>query len=95
MGVILTLEDAHAHMDTLEQRMRQLKVLDERMVCDDFDGLLVASLPAKFRKLEIKRYMGIGCPCIHLRLYSIVMRAQGLDETQMIMLFLMSLSGVT
>ena len=29
---------------------------------------------------EIERYTGIGCPHIHLRLYSIVMRAHGLDE---------------
>ena len=42
--------------------------------------------------LEIERYTGIGCPCIHLRLYSIVMRAHNLDEAQMIMLFPMSLS---
>ena len=43
--------------------------------------------------LEIERYTGIGCPRIHLRLYSIVMRSHGLDEAQMIMLFPMSLSG--
>ena len=49
---------------------------------DDFDGLLVASLPAKFRMPEIERYTGIGCPRIHLRLYSTVMRAHGLDEAQ-------------
>ncbi|RVX08208.1 Retrovirus-related Pol polyprotein from transposon 17.6 [Vitis vinifera] len=42
---------------------------------------------------EIERYTGIGCPRIHLRLYSTVMRAHGLDEAQMIMLFPMSLSG--
>ncbi|KAL6316726.1 hypothetical protein AAG906_019657 [Vitis piasezkii] len=60
---------------------------------DDFDGLPVASLPAKFRMPEIERYTGIGCPRIHLRLYSTVMRAHGLDEAQMIMLFPMSLSG--
>ena len=95
MGVVLTLEDAHAHMDRLQQRMRQLRVLDERMVCDDFDGLPMASLSAKFKKPEIKRYMGNGCPHIHLRLYSTVMRAHILDETQMIMLFPMSLSRVT
>ncbi|KAL6338540.1 hypothetical protein AAG906_020646 [Vitis piasezkii] len=63
------------------------------MVWDDFDGLPVASLPAKFRMPEIERYTGIGCPRIHLRLYSTVMRAHGLDEAQMIMLFPMSLSG--
>ncbi|RVW94945.1 Retrovirus-related Pol polyprotein from transposon 17.6 [Vitis vinifera] len=53
----------------------------------------MASLPAKFMMPEIERYAGIGCPRIHLRLYSIVMRAHGLDEAQMVMLFPMSLSG--
>ena len=55
----------------------------------------MASLSAKFRMLEIERYTGIGCPCIHLRLYSTVMRAYELDETQMVILFPMSLSGAT
>ncbi|RVX12633.1 hypothetical protein CK203_011531 [Vitis vinifera] len=35
----------------------------------------------------------IGCPRLHLRLYSTVMRAHGLDEPQMITLFPLSLSG--
>ena len=73
--------------------MRQMRVSDGGMGWDDFDGLPVASLPAKFRMPEIERYTGIGCPRIHLRLYSTVMRAHGLDEAQMIMLFPMSLSG--
>ncbi|XP_034707011.1 uncharacterized protein LOC117930461 [Vitis riparia] len=42
---------------------------------------------------EIERYTGIGCPRIHLRLYSTIMRAHGLDGAQMIMLFPMSLGG--
>ena len=42
---------------------------------------------------EIERYMGIGCHRIHLRLYNTIMRAHGLDEAQMIMLFPMSLNG--
>ena len=42
---------------------------------------------------DIERYMGIGCPRIHLQLYSAVIRRHKLDEAQMIMLFLMSLSG--
>ena len=42
---------------------------------------------------EIERYTGIGCPKIHLRLYSTVMRAHGLDKVQLIMFFPMSLSG--
>ncbi|RVW29915.1 hypothetical protein CK203_112176 [Vitis vinifera] len=50
-------------------------------------------LPTKFRMPEIERYTGIGCPHIHLRLYSTVMRAHRLDEAQMVMLFPMSLSG--
>ncbi|RVW12007.1 hypothetical protein CK203_087242 [Vitis vinifera] len=58
-----------------------------------FDEAPVASLPAKFRMPEIERYMGIGCPRIHLRLYSTIMRAHGLNEAQMIMLFPISLSG--
>ena len=53
----------------------------------------MASLPTKFRMLEIERYIGIGCPRIHLRLYSTVMRAHGLDKAQMVMFFPMSLSG--
>ena len=39
--------------------------------------------------------MKIGCPRIHLRLYSNVMRAHELDKAQMIMLFPMSLSEAT
>ncbi|RVW75292.1 hypothetical protein CK203_055339 [Vitis vinifera] len=73
--------------------MRQLRVSNGEMVWDDFDGLPIASLPTKFRMPEIKRYTGIGCPRIHFRLYSSVMRAHGLDEAQMIMQFPMTLSG--
>ena len=54
----------------------------------------MASLPTQFRMPDIERYMGIGCPKIHLRLYSSVMRAHGLDEAHLIMFFPMSLSGV-
>ena len=67
---------------------------DGSVVWDDFEGMPVASLPAKFRMPDIKRYTGIGCPRIHLRLYSTVMRAHGLDEPLMITLFPLSLSGV-
>lgn len=57
-----------------------MRALDEAITREDFDGAPVVSLSAKFRMLEIERYTGIGCPCIHLRLYSMVMRAHGLDE---------------
>ena len=39
------------------------------------------------------RYTSIGCPRSHLRLYSTLMRAHRLDESQMITLFPLSLSG--
>ncbi|RVW82127.1 hypothetical protein CK203_052509 [Vitis vinifera] len=51
------------------------------------------SLPPKFKMPDIDHYMGIGCPRIHLRFYSAVIRAYGLDEMQMIMHFPLSLSG--
>ena len=95
MVVVLTSEDAYAHMDRLEQRIRQLRVSYGGMVWDDSDGLPMVSLLTKFRMPKIEWYMGIGCPHIHLRLYSTVMRAHDLDEAHMIMLFPLSFSGAT
>ncbi|RVW18511.1 hypothetical protein CK203_102887 [Vitis vinifera] len=57
------------------------------------DGISAASLPAKFRMPDIEHYSGIGCPKIHLRLYSTVMRAHKIDDAQLVALFPMSLSG--
>ena len=57
-----------------------MRTLEGAITWEDFDGAPVASLSAKFRMPEIEKYTGIGCPCIHLRLYSMVMRAHGLDE---------------
>ncbi|RVW61620.1 Transposon Ty3-I Gag-Pol polyprotein [Vitis vinifera] len=88
-----TSEDPHARMDRLEQGLRQLRTSDRATTWEGFDGVPVASLPAKFRMPDIERYTGIGCPRLHLRLYSTVMRAHGLDEPQMITLFPLSLSG--
>ncbi|RVW93754.1 hypothetical protein CK203_043426 [Vitis vinifera] len=42
---------------------------------------------------DIERYSGIGCPKIHLRLYSTVMRAHGIDDAQLVALFLCHLVG--
>ena len=61
---------------------------------DRYDDLPVAALAVEFRMPDIERYTGIGCPRIHLQLYSIVMHGHRLDEAQMIMLFPLSLSGV-
>ena len=73
--------------------MRQLRVSDSSASWDDLEGMLVASLPVKFRMPDIERYMGIGCPRIHLQLYSTVMGAHRLNESHIITLFLLSLSG--
>ena len=62
---------------------------------DGYDDLPVAALPVEFLMLNIERYMGIGCPRIHLQLYSVVKCGHRLDEAQMIMLFPMSLSGAS
>ena len=56
-----------------------MRASDEAITWEDFNGAPIASLLAKFRMFEIGRYTGIGCPRIHLRLYSTVMRAHGLD----------------
>ena len=57
-----------------------MRTFDRVITWEDFDGTPVAILPTKFRMHEIKRYTGISCPRIHLRLYNIVMRAHGLDR---------------
>ena len=81
-------------MEKLEQRMRQLRIYEGLADWDDFDGTPIAGLPAKFRMPEMERYSGVGCPRIHLKVYSTLMRAHSLDESLMIMLFPMSLSGI-
>ena len=57
-----------------------MRASDGAIIWKDFEGTLVASLLAKFRMPEIERYMGIGCPRIHMRFYNTIMRAHGLDE---------------
>ena len=91
----IIIEDTHAHMDCIEQRMRQLRVYDNSVAWNDLEVIPVANLPANFRMPDIERYLGIGCHCIHLRLYNTMIRAYGLDESQMITLFPFYLSGAT
>ncbi|RVW61867.1 hypothetical protein CK203_065587 [Vitis vinifera] len=43
---------------------------DEMIPWDDLDDVPVAILPVGFRMPDIERYTGVGCPRIHLRLYS-------------------------
>ena len=87
------IDDTQARIDRIEQRIRSLHVSDGVIGWDGYDDLLVAALPVEFRMPDIERYFGIGCPCIHLRLYNAVMRGHRLNEAQMIMLFPLSLSS--
>ena len=82
------IDDTQAHINRIEQRIRSLHVFDGVIGWDGYDDLPVAALPVEFRMPDIERYTGIGCPRIHLQLYSAVMRGHRLDEAQMIMLFL-------
>ncbi|RVW95309.1 hypothetical protein CK203_034134 [Vitis vinifera] len=92
---VTIIEDPRSRMDGLEGRIGQMRDLDEMILWDDPDDVPVATLPVDFRMPDIERYTGVGCPRIHLRLYSTVMRALGLDEAQLLTLFPLSLSGVT
>ncbi|RVW72309.1 hypothetical protein CK203_055468 [Vitis vinifera] len=92
---VTIIEDSCSHMDRLEQGIRQMRDPDETIYWDDTDDMPVAILLVGFKMPEIKRYTGVGCPRIHLKLYNIVMRALGLDEAQLLTLFPLSLSDTT
>ena len=74
------IDDTQARIDRIEQGIRSLHVPDGVIGCDGYDDLPVAALPLEFRMSDIERYTGIGCPRIHLQLYSVVMRGHILDE---------------
>ena len=74
------IDDTQARIDRIEQRIRSLHVSDGVIGWDGYDDLPVAALPVEFRMSDIERYTGIGCPHIHLQLYSAVMRGHRLDE---------------
>ena len=88
------LIEHEARMERLESRMRQIGLHEKGLTWDDSDGIPVGSLPPNFSMPDIERYSGLGCPKSHLRLYSSVMRAHRLDDSQLVALFPMSLSGV-
>ena len=87
------LAEQEAKVERLESMMRQIRLQDGGLTWDDRDGIPAASLPTKFRMPDFERYSGIGCPKIHLMLYSTVMIAHGIDDAQLVALFPMSLSG--
>ena len=62
----IVIDDAYAHIDRIEQRMRQLRVSNGSTIWDDLEGMPVARLSTKFRMPDIDRYTGIGYPRIHL-----------------------------
>ena len=74
------IDDTQVRIDRIEQRNRSLHVSDGVIGWDEYDDLLVAALPVEFHMPDIERYTGIGCPRIHLQLYSAVMRGHRLDE---------------
>ncbi|XP_034694102.1 uncharacterized protein LOC117920604 [Vitis riparia] len=92
---VTIIEDPRSRMDRLERRIGQMRDPDEMISWDDSVDVSVATLPVGFRMPDIERYTGVGCPRIHLKLYSTVMRALGLDEAQLLSLFPLSLSGMT
>ena len=87
-------EDTHTCIDHIEQRIRQFRISNSSIVWDDFDSISVVSLSTKFKMPDIARYTDVGYPYIHLRLYITIMRAHGLDESQMITMFPLFLSGI-
>ena len=93
MAPALVANDTQARIERIEQMMKSLYVIDEVMSWDGYDDLPIAALSVEFRMPDIERYTGIGCLRIHLQLYNVVMCGHRLDETQMIMLFPLSLSG--
>ena len=72
-----------------------MRDLNETISWDDTDDVPVATLPVGFSMPDIERYTGVGCPHIHLRLYSTIMRALSLDEARFFTLFPLSLSDAT
>ena len=60
------IDDTQARIARIKQGIRSLHVSDGVIGWDGYDDVPVAALLVKFCMLDIKRYTGIGCPCIHL-----------------------------
>ena len=86
-------KDLYACFDMLEQQLGQMRVSDRTIVRDDGDKPPTIGFLTSFQMPDIERFTGIGCPRAHLRLYSLVMRALGRDDRQLVALFPLSLSG--
>ena len=71
-----------------------MRVSDRTIVWDDGERPAMVNSLASFQILDINSFTGIRCPRAHLKLYSLVMRALSRDDTQLIALFPLSLSGL-
>ncbi|RVW89726.1 hypothetical protein CK203_047234 [Vitis vinifera] len=74
LGGIDQFELENGYPAELEQRIRQMRDPDEMISWDDPDDVQWP-FASRFRMPDIERYTGVGCPRIHLRLYSTVMKA--------------------
>ena len=92
--LVQTTDASDDRIQRVEQMLRQLRVTEGMDVWDGLDSAPVTLLLPKFRMPDMERYTCRGCPRTHLRIYSQLMRGMGLDETQLIMLFPLSLSSV-
>ena len=53
---------------------------DRTIVWDDSNRPPIVSSLTSFHMHDIERFIGVGCPRVHVRLYSLVMRALGRDD---------------
>ena len=63
---------------------------DRTIFWDDGDRPPIVTLLTSFQIPDIERFIGIGCPQAHLRIYCLVMRALGRDDGHLVALFLLS-----
>ena len=91
---VQTIDASDDRISRVEQILRQLRVVKGMDVWDGFYSTLMNPLPPKFWMPDMERYTGRGCSHTHLRIYSQSMRGMDLDEAQLIMLFLLSLSSM-
>ena len=80
MALAQIIDDTQARIDRIEQRIMSLHVSDGVIDYEGYDDLPMAALPVEFLMPDIERYTGIGCPNIHLQLYSAVMHGHRLDQ---------------
>ena len=78
---ILTSKDLHFCLDRLEHQLGWMRLSNRTIDWDDSDRPPIVSSLVDFQMLDIERFAGIRCPRAHLRIYILVMRALGRDET--------------